>query len=350
MIQGEITSLKAKGRVLMLTRFLDYTKSFALARVLMAAIELDIFPILDKEPIGRSELKIKVAIADTPIADAVIDILVAFDFITEVDGELKLTPLGASVLPVYESIKSWNKEMQLFYSSLDDLTGVLKSGHHLNTVLSDYWAYKKSSERKKLHESAVDDYSSVMEASQVQLSEAIVELYDLSTYKHVIDFGGGYGRFAITLADRYLHLGITVADLPAVCEGARARIDAAGLRKRIKCLAVDFLHDDLPSNIADVIIFVRVLHDWNDLEVADLISRTQKCLRKPGVALIVEPMTDDNVKPDPGSVLSSLMLPLFGGRRRTVQQYMEILQSAGYTNLRWRECGLSAYKMIEAYI
>lgn len=49
-MRREITSLNANGGVTMLTRFLDYVKSFALARVVMAAVELDVFPALDKEP------------------------------------------------------------------------------------------------------------------------------------------------------------------------------------------------------------------------------------------------------------------------------------------------------------
>ena len=143
---------------------------------------------------------------------------------------------------------------------------------------------------------------------------------------------------------------ITIADLPAVCKGASAHVDAAGLSERIQCLPLDFFHDDLPTDVADAIVFVRVLHDWNDQEVVDLIARTRNCLRRPGVALVVEPMTDDTAKLDSGSVLSSLMLPLFGGSRRSVQQYIGFLRSASYTRLRWRHCGLSTYKMVEAHI
>ncbi len=334
----------------MLTDFLNHTKAFALARVLMTAIELDVFRILDQEPTSRTALEQRLAIPDTPIADAVINILIAFGFIGEDDHKLRLLPLGASILPAYESIQLWNKEMQLFYSSLDDLTGVLKSGRYQDSVLSDYWAYKKDTERKKLELSSVDDYSSLLDASQEQLSEIIVNQYDFSTHKHIIDFGGGYGRLAVALAERYPDLNITIADLPAVCEGANERINAAGLGERIDFLPGDFVHDDLPSAVADAIIFVRVMHDWNDQEVMDLTARTKGCLRKPGVLIIVEPITDETAKPDLSSVQSSLMVTLWGGRRRSVQQYIKLLSSVGYTQVNWYDCGLSIYKMIVAHI
>jgi cyclopropane fatty-acyl-phospholipid synthase-like methyltransferase len=316
----------------------------------MTAIELNIFRELEQEPLSRADLKERIAIADTSIGDAFLDVLVAFQILAEENGTLKLSPLGQSVLPVYASIQSWNKEMQSFYSSLNDFTGILKSGRYQDSVLSGYWAYKKSPEPRELQESIVSDYSSVMEASQEQLSQAIVEHYDFSDYKHIIDFGGGYGRLAITLAKRYPHLKITIADLPAVCEGARVRVDAAGLRGRIECLPVDFFCDGLPAGTADLILFVRVLHDWNDDQVADLIAKTRSCLRRPGATLVVEPMMDENVNSDPSSVLTSLMLTLFGGRRRSVQEYIKFLRSAGYNGLSWRDCGLSIYKIVVAHI
>lgn len=335
----------------MLTDFLDSVRSFALARVLMAAIELDIFRILEEQgPLGRAELREHTGIKGTPISDNFFDILVVFSALKEEDGKLSLSPMGRSVLPVYKSIKSWNDEMRLFYESLRDLAGLLKSGRFQDSALSEYWAYKNVSDRKALQASAVDDYSSVMAASQDQLSQIVVEQYDFSVHEHVIDFGGGYGRLALTLAERHPDLKITIADLPAVGEGARARIEEAGLQDRIKFLPVDFFRDDLPAGVADAMLFVRVLHDWNDDEVASLMARTRPCLRKSGAVVIVEPMRDNNVKPDPGSVLSGLMLTLLGGRRRNVQHYIELLHSSGYTEVSWRDCGFSLYKMVVSRI
>jgi cyclopropane fatty-acyl-phospholipid synthase-like methyltransferase len=334
----------------MLTDFLDSVKAFALARVLMAAIELDLFKQLEQAPLSRAELKERTAIEDTPISDAVLDVLVAFQILSEDDGRLELSDLGRSILPMYQSIKSWNREMQLFYDSLCDLTRLLRSGRYQDSALSGYWAYKKFPEPKQLQGSAVDDYSSVMDASQAQLSQAIVGHYDFGAHEHIIDFGGGHARLAITLAEKHPHLKITIADLPAVCEGARACIDAAGLGARIKLLPVDFFRDELPANAADAILFVRVLHDWNDEEVSNLVTRTRSCLRSPGTALVVEPMNDDTLKHDPSSVLTSLMITLFGGRRRSVQEYAALMRSAGYTQLSWRDCELSLYRIIVAHI
>ncbi|UCD56657.1 MAG: hypothetical protein JSV16_12610, partial [Candidatus Hydrogenedentota bacterium] len=58
-----------------LTDFLDSVRAFALARVLMTALELDIFKHLGEGPLSRTELRQRAGIEDTPIADAFFDVL-----------------------------------------------------------------------------------------------------------------------------------------------------------------------------------------------------------------------------------------------------------------------------------
>lgn len=335
---------------LMLTKFLDYVRSFSIARALMAAIDLDLFRHLEKGPMSRKVLKQRLAIVDGPIADAFFDVLISFEILLEENGQLSLLPLAQSVLPVYESIRSWNTEMQLFYETLNDLTALLKTGNYQDSKLSGYWSYKKSRSSKSIQVSDVRDYSSTMDVSQIQLSRAILESYDFGPHQHVIDFGGGYGRLAIHLAQRFFHLRITIADLPAVCEGTRASVRALNLEDRIQCLPVDFFTDDLPNNVADLLLFVRVLHDWNDDEAMLLIAKTQACLRKPGVVLIVEPMAEERVLPNRSSTPSSLMVTLLGGKRRTVPEYIRFLSLAGYAEITSQDCGLSMYKMVRGSI
>ncbi|MBN1451814.1 MAG: methyltransferase domain-containing protein [Anaerolineales bacterium] len=333
----------------MLPNFLHLVKSFALARVLMSAIELDLFPTLQTEPLSRTQLLRQIGIADSNIANPFIEMLLAFEIIQERDGLLYLTPLSEAVLPVYESISSWNQEMLIFFRSLPDLTNVLRTGRYEETEIAHFWAYKQTADRANLEQAQVDDYSSAMDASQGQLSQIVADQYDFSTCDHVIDFGGGYGRLAFTLAEKYPNLKVTVADLPAVCEKTRIRIDALGLKDRVDTLPVDFFADELPTGVADAILFVRVLHDWNDEQAVQLLNRSRQCLRPSGKAIVVEPIMSDKAAVNPASAPASLMLALMGGKRRDVSEYTEFLTQAGYTSSSWRDCGLSIYKLIEAY-
>ncbi|MCB9453348.1 MAG: methyltransferase [Anaerolineaceae bacterium] len=334
----------------MLPDFIGHIKSFALARAMMAALELNIFPLLAESPRQRSELIRQAGLADSPITHGFLDILIASELLAEKDGKITLLPLGQSVLPSYESMQSWSREMDLYYRSLDDLPQVLKTGDFTSTSLTQYWAYKGTTNRAAIQSSAVSDYSAVMAGSQNQLSQVILDTYDFSAMKHVIDFGGGYGHLGMALARRHPHLKVTVADLPAVCEGAKARIADAGLAVQVDCLPIDFLKDTLPNGVADAILFSRVLHDWGGDEAAVLLERTRVCLNGSGVALIIEPMPDGGTAPDPSSAITNLMLTLMGGKRRSVQEMMRFLEKAGYRDITWRDCGLSLYKMVVAHV
>lgn len=331
----------------MLTEFLDQVRSFALARVLMTAIELNLFQVLAETPLSRTDLTGRLAIADTPIANAFFDILIAFDILAESNGKLVLLPLGRSILPVYESVQSWSREMQLFYDSMVNLTEFLQTGDYQDSALAHFWAYKHISDRNAIPLSLVEEYSNVMDASQVQLSQLIVEHYNFSQHKHIIDFGGGKGRLAIALAKKYPGLKITIIDLPIVRDSVRTQIETEGLASRIRFLPLDFFKDDLPTAVADAMLFVRVLHDWNDDEVRYLFQRTRPCLQDSGVMVVIEPMLNSkDGKPDPSASLTSLMLTLFGGRRRSAQEYVQFLRSAGYNQVSWSELGLSLYKVV----
>ena len=64
--------------------------------------------------------------------------------------------------------------------------------------------------------------------------------------------------------------------------------------------------------------------------------------------LVVEPMLDEDAEMSMSSVLSSLMITLFGGKRRSAQEYIRLLRSCGYGG-GWRDLGLSIYKLVVAY-
>jgi demethylspheroidene O-methyltransferase len=331
-----------------LAEFLSSVKAFALARCLIACLELDLFPQLKKQALSRTELMKQLNIPDSIVAESFFDMLISFNVIQEQDDKLLLTPRSEAVFEDYDSMKSWNQEMLLFYKSLADLSGVLKSGRYEETELASFWPYKKMDIRGDIKSEDIDEYSGVMDASQEKISQIIAEQVDLSDVNHVIDFGGGYGRLAFTLVEKHPHLKVTVADLPAVCEETQKRIEAKGLGNRINVLGVDFLKDDLPANTADAILFVRVLHDWSDDHVVKLLKRTRTCLVASGRAVIVEPIPLQKFNHDPASTPTSLMLALLGGKRRSVDEHQALLSQAGYSIFSWKDCGFSIFKQIIA--
>ncbi len=331
----------------MLKAFLDEVKSFAVSRSLMSALELDLFKALEPGALSRAELRERLGLAEGPITEAFFDVLVACEALQEEGGRLSLAPLAQAVLPVHDAVQSWSREMALFYASLTDLPSLLKSGRFQESALSGFWGYKKTDDPRELNRSDVAAYSDVMAASQRQLSEVLLSEHDFGRHRHVLDVGGGYGALASALAVRFPDMRVTVADLPAVCEGARERMEKEGaLQDRIHFLPVDFFRDRLPKGVADAVVFCRVLHDWSDAQASALVARVGACIEPGGTLYVVEPMQEEENRTERGNALSAFMLTLLGGHRRSAGAYREMLEAAGYDQVTSRPLGLSIYKLV----
>jgi SAM-dependent methyltransferase len=318
----------------MLNEFISLVKNFALSKALMSALEMRLFLRLEK-PMSRADLRKELGIVDTNLADAFLDLLITGGILRE-DGLIELTPLARSVILEHKSIRSWAQEMTWTYQALDYLTPALCSG---GLPMARFWPYKSE------HHGESDAYSTVMDESAVQLSRAIAASHDFGQYDHVIDFGGGYGRVAVTLAQSYPRLMATVADLPEVCEEATRRIPDE-LQDRVFVAPYDFLRDSAPARNADAALLVRVLHDWDDAHMAEILGNVSSSLRHSGHILVIEPMRES---PRPASVsdaVTSLMLACMGGQRRSVTQISEALLNAGYQDITVRDCGLAMYKIV----
>ncbi len=326
--------------------FLDRTRAFAGARAAIAALELGLFPALADCARTPAELRNELELADSAITDCFFELLVTAGFLEESDGMLALSPMSRAMLASHAGIRSWGREMLGTYRSLADLEGLLRTGAFEDTETARFWQYKTADDRSGLDATAVDEYSRLMDASQEDASRLVADAYDFSAHRHVVDVGGGYGRLAFEIARRHPELRVTVLDLPGVCVETARRIEAEGLSDRVTCLACDFLDDPLPERVADLVLFCRVLHDWNDADAARLLERTIRTLQPGGTALVFEPMFNDLEPRREDAMPAALMLALLGGRRRSVQAYERLLEAAGYRDVSWRESGRSNWRLV----
>jgi len=324
--------------------FIDYTKAFILSKMLMTAIDINLFPLLDNKSLSIKELISRLNV-DSKIGIEFFNALVAYGILQVEKSKFSLSPIAKSVLPSYKNIKSWNEEMKVTFSALVDLTQILKSGDYKSSALSKYWAYKKALERHEIDSHA---YSEAMDNSIGKICKSIIDNFDFTSYSHLLDMGGGYGQFAIKIAEKISNLKLTVVDLPSVCAVTKKIIAARGLTTRINCVGIDFFKDSPPEN-PDIITLIRVLHDWNDEEVKFLLTRVWNILANEGTILISEPIIDDRKpKLDKGSCATALMLSLMGGKRRKISDYKAILKSIGFEKINCIDINLSIFRVISA--
>jgi acetylserotonin N-methyltransferase len=169
-------------------------------------------------------------------------------------------------------------------------------------------------------------------------SPAIVRIFNLNRFRHLVDLGGGTGHLAIAACERYGDMRATIFDLPDAVPHAREHVEASPAASRITLHAGDFFRDPLPE--ADLYALGRILHDWTEEKIARLLEKIHAALPTGGGILIAEGLLDDDgAGPVPALMQSLNMLICTEGRERTEAGYRALLERAGFTLVEARRTG-----------
>ena len=169
-------------------------------------------------------------------------------------------------------------------------------------------------------------------------SPAVAGAYDLSAFRRMADLGGATGHLAIAACERYPELRATVFDFARVLKVAEEQIAESPARDRINTVAGDFFRDSLPP--ADLYALGRILHDWS-LEKCDaLLRKIYEALPPGGALLIAEKLLDeDKCGPVPAQMQSLNMLVCTEGQERSLPEYRELLERAGFREIQGARTG-----------
>jgi acetylserotonin O-methyltransferase len=164
-------------------------------------------------------------------------------------------------------------------------------------------------------------------------SPRFVEAFSLSSFKRLVDLGGGTGHLAIAACRKYPELQATVFELPKAASIALEVIgEAKDVAKRIKVETGDFFKDKLPK--ADLYALARIIHDWPEKEVEKLLRKVFDAIEDGGAILIGEKILNENKRGPYWAQMQHLnMLAVADGRERTFDEYQKLLQAAGFISV-----------------
>jgi acetylserotonin N-methyltransferase len=278
---------------------LDLIEAFRRSKTMFAAVELGVFD--GERPAG-------VAI------DRLLEACVALGLLEKRGEEYVNTAVADEYLrksspnSLAGYIRYSNNALYPMWGHLED--AVMEGTHRWGAARNLFEQFYKT-------EAAKRDFLMGMHGFGMLSSPKVVEAFDLSRFKRLVDLGGATGHLAQAAKARWPGLEVAVFDLPAVAELFPGVI------------AGDFFSDELPA--ADLYALGRILHDWGEEKIRRLLAKIYTALPEGGALLIAERLIDEDRRGPVGAHMQSLnMLVCTEGRERTLGEYASLLQEAGF--------------------
>jgi demethylspheroidene O-methyltransferase len=305
----------------------DLCAGFVYSQILLACVRLRLFETLAAGPLHQAQLAARLELSPDAAqrllrAAAALKLLRALP-----EDRFALDDLGASML-ANPSVGAFVEHHALLYDDLRDPVALLRG--ETRTRLSQFWPYAKG---RAGDPETCGAYSDLMARSQQLIAEDVLDAYPFDRHDGLLDIGGGEGAFVAAVAARHPALRLQLFDLPPVAQRARAALTAQGL-SRVDVHAGSFLNTPPPAG-ADIVTLIRVLHDHDDATARAALQAAHRALPPGGTLLVAEPMADTPGAEAIGDAYFGFYLLAMGsGRARRRAELTQLLQAAGFTEIR----------------
>ncbi len=303
----------------------DIIAGFVHTQVLTAALRLGVFEALREGPLELPAIAARIGLAPDATA-RLVKAAVSLDLLSvRSGGRYGLGDLGAAVAatPAFATVIEHNA---IFYGDIADPVRLLR-GEYAHTRLSSFWSYAHSAAPEALAPQAVAGYTAFMAASQALIADDVLDAYPIARHRALMDVGGGDGTFIAAAARRAPDLQLTLFDLPAVAERARARL--SGL-DRLVVAGGSFLEDELPTG-ADVATLIRVLLDHDDQTALRILRAVHRALAPGATLLVAETLSGT---PAADAYFGFYLMAMGRGASRSFDELARLVAEAGFTDVR----------------
>jgi O-methyltransferase/methyltransferase family protein len=173
-------------------------------------------------------------------------------------------------------------------------------------------------------------FNDAMTSFSAPSAAAAIEAYDFSPAGTIVDIGGGHGELLISILKACPKVRGIVTDLDHVVQGAKARIEAAGLSERMHAVPCDFFKA-VPGG-GDTYLMKHIIHDWQDDQSIVILKNIATAMgAKNGRLILVEPVIAAGNAHDFGKFMDIEMMLYPGGRERTAEEFRSLFDRAGFS-------------------
>ncbi len=296
---------------------------------LLLAHKLKVFPLLADEPLTLPEICEKLNIKSRA-AEALLTSAAALGFLSFRNERYGLTPLSEHYL--LETSPSY---FGYFWDLMIDNDQIHSFASLKRAILTDMPQVYGGPGLYQPHEDQVElvrRFTRAMYSFSITSAFHWPKVMDLSTYRAMLDIGGGSGAHSIGAVSMLPDLKATIFDFPLVCEIAREYISQHDLQHRIRICEGDMWSDPLPS--ADLHFYSTVYNDWPPEKCNFLTAKSFNSLQSGG-RIIVHGMlyNDEKTAPFSAAAFSMLMMGWTEGRSYSARELSTMMSDAGFMEI-----------------
>jgi hypothetical protein len=253
-------------------------------------------------------------------------VLCSFGVFTEIQPDsFAQTPLSECLRTgVPGSMRSWLRLIGIktrYYMQAEALHSI-KTGEPVFELVTgmDFFAHHAAHpEEGAIFDQAMNDMGRGVAA-------AVVQSYDFSGIRKIIDVGGGHGTLITPILQKYPEMTGILFDSPHVAERARESIISAGLAQRCEIVGGDFF-ESVPAG-CDAYLLRWIIHNWDNERAVTILRNCRQGMGKRSRLLLLESVIPAGNEFHPGKFMDYIMLIMFGSQERTEEEYESLLRES----------------------
>jgi SAM-dependent methyltransferase len=302
--------------------FDERLRAFQQSRVLLTAIELDLFNAVGG---GAPAAAVAAALGTDPRATGMLmNALVALGVLEKHGGVFRNGPLAARYFtknsPDDERLANMHKVH--LWNTWSTLTDCVRRGGSVR-------------ERPTSSPEWTAAFIAAMDRNAGARAPEVVAAIGAAPVTRMLDIGGGSGAYSIAFAKANPKLRAEILDLPAVVPIARRHIEAAGLAGRVTAREGDLRAGAFGSGY-DLVLASAICHMVGPQENRELLAQSFAALTGGGRLAIHDFILDPDRTGPPRAALFALNM-LVGtpnGNAYTEDEYAAWMREAGFTGIR----------------
>jgi len=314
----------------------ELANAFRASRVLLSAIELKIFTILDNHMMTSEEVAKKIN-ANPRATDRLMNALCGMEILKKVKEKFYNSDLPAKYLI---------EGKPEFMGNLYHTNNLWNSWSHLTDSIVKGTSFK-GDQNKVEKENWVESFIGAMHYRGVNQGKILAMMIDFTNVKSMLDVGGGSAAFSIEIVKKNPLIKATVLDLPHVIPLTKKYVDEAGLLNNFNFIEGDYLTKNFESSY-DLILLSAIVHINSYEQNKMLIKKCADALNKEGMVIISDFIMNDNrTQPAYGALFSlNMLVGTECGDTYTENEMKEWLQSAGLTKIERKNTSFGSDLMI----